>query len=126
MMARAVITLVVGFVVGASEASADPLLERARRSATEAPVLVVVTTAGPPSMKQAASASSSQRTGPSRRRRVLLGALIGTGTAMGIGAVYCGQDRDCGGGAPRGALVFAPFGAGIGAALGWAADVLAP
>ncbi len=52
----------------------------------------------------------------SKRRAALIGAIIGAGSAAVAGALYC--RADCGGGPKRGALVFAPFGAGIGGASG--------
>ncbi len=67
----------------------------------------------PPALAQAPSASAHPI---SRRRAALIGAMVGGAAGAVAGTVYCASD--CGGGRPRGALVFGGFGAGIGAAAG--------
>lgn len=67
----------------------------------------------PPAFAQGPSASAPRI---SRRRAVLIGAIVGGAGGAVVGTVYCASD--CGGGRPRGALVFGGFGAGIGAAAG--------
>ena len=56
----------------------------------------------------------------------VVGGLLGAGLAAGYGAWYCSPGNACDGEQLRGALFFAPFGAGIGAATGaviaWVAD----
>lgn len=67
----------------------------------------------PSAFAQGPSASAHRM---SRRRAVLIGAVVGGAGGAVVGTVYCASD--CGGGRPRGALVFGGFGAGIGAAAG--------
>jgi hypothetical protein len=49
-------------------------------------------------------------------KAVVIGAAIGGGIGIVSGTVYC--SADCGGGRPRGAIVFGSIGAGLGAAGG--------
>lgn len=67
----------------------------------------------PPAFTQGPSAGAPR---VSRRRAVLIGAIVGGAGGAVVGTAYCRSD--CGGGRPRGALVFGVFGAGIGAAAG--------
>ena len=71
-----------------------------------------------PLLSPAAFAQGQSVSAPrvSRRRAVLIGAIVGGAGGAVVGTVYCRSD--CGGGRPRGALVFGGFGAGIGAAAG--------
>ena len=62
------------------------------------------------------SRPTPQQSRMSKRKAAVLGALVGAGGGAVVGALHC--QADCGGGPTRGALVFAPFGAGIGAAAG--------
>ena len=59
----------------------------------------------------------------SKVKAVLIGAAIGGGIGIVSGALYCGAD--CGGGRPRGSVVFGSIGAGIGAVGGLAVAFVA-
>lgn len=64
----------------------------------------------------ATPSASPARARMSKRKAVLIGASIGGGGGAAMGGLYCRSD--CGGGPTRGALVFAPVGAAIGAGVG--------
>jgi hypothetical protein len=51
----------------------------------------------------------------SKRKAALIGAAVGGGIAAVVGYGYCKSQGDCG---VEGAILFAPFGAGIGAGVG--------
>jgi phosphate/sulfate permease len=68
----------------------------------------------------AASAYPMQRSSKkwTKTKGALVGGLVGAGVAAGYGAWYCRPENACDGEQLGGALFFAPFGAGIGAATG--------
>jgi hypothetical protein len=61
-------------------------------------------------------AAPQPRKRASKAKAVVMGAAIGGGIGVVSGALYC--SADCGGGRPRGAIVFGSIGAGLGAAVG--------
>ena len=68
-------------------------------------------------------ATPQPRKKSSKVKAVLIGAAIGGGIGIVSGALYCGAD--CGGGRPRGSVVFGSIGAGIGAVGGLAVALVA-
>lgn len=89
----------------ADEAVRSPLLEQGRQM-----VSAIIQAEKPSSLR------SVQQRRVSTGKAALVGALIGGAGGATVGALYC--QADCGGGPKRGALVFAPIGAGIGAGAG--------
>jgi len=68
-------------------------------------------------------ATPQPRKKSSKVKAVVIGAAIGGGIGIVSGALYCGAD--CGGGRPRGSVVFGSIGAGIGAVGGLAVAFVA-
>jgi len=59
------------------------------------------------------AATPQPRRRSSKVKAVVIGAAVGGGIGIVSGALYC--SADCGGGRPRGAIVFGSIGAGLGA-----------
>lgn len=109
---RAVMPLLLGVLVMAplrADCAAEGLVDSAKAAALATPLTV--------SRSPRTAATHSPR--PSKRKAIIIGAAIGGGVAAGIGAFQC--RAECGRGPVGGAFVFAPFGAGIGAGIGFVA-----